>query len=53
MSGADDALHAGTVDLAVAGRVPQGFLGDWLLDADFVACAAPTHALLHLLSAAG
>ncbi|HJV06666.1 MAG TPA: LysR family transcriptional regulator [Chromobacteriaceae bacterium] len=48
MSGADDALHAGTVDLAVAGRVPQGFLGDWLLDADFVACAAPTHALLHL-----
>jgi DNA-binding transcriptional LysR family regulator len=41
MSGADDALHGQQVELAVAGRVPQGFLGDWLLDAEFVACAAP------------
>ena len=45
MSGADDALHQGEAALAVAGRVPQGFLGDWLLDAEFVACAAPGHAL--------
>ena len=45
MSGADDALHGGQVELAVAGRVPQGFLGDWLLDAEFVACAAPHHPL--------
>lgn len=45
MSGADDALHGRQVELAVAGRVPQGFLGDWLLDAEFVACAAPHHPL--------
>lgn len=48
MSGADDALHGGQVELAVAGRVPQGFLGDWLLDAEFVACAAPQHPLHQL-----
>ncbi|WP_159875501.1 LysR family transcriptional regulator [Aquitalea denitrificans] len=45
MSGADDALHGQQVELAVAGRVPQGFLGDWLLEAEFVACAAPHHPL--------
>ncbi|WP_233201262.1 LysR family transcriptional regulator [Chromobacterium alticapitis] len=45
MSGADDALYQGDAALAVAGRVPQGFLGDWLLDAEFVACAAPGHRL--------
>ncbi|UTH74162.1 LysR family transcriptional regulator [Chromobacterium sp. IIBBL 290-4] len=48
MSGADDMLHAGEADLAVAGRLPQGFLGDWLLDAEFVACAAPSHSLHRL-----
>ncbi|MGC0154325.1 LysR family transcriptional regulator [Chromobacterium vaccinii] len=45
MSGADDALYRGDAELAVAGRVPQGFLGDWLLDAEFIACAAPHHRL--------
>ncbi|SUX55905.1 LysR family transcriptional regulator [Chromobacterium vaccinii] len=45
MSGADDALYQGDAALAVAGRVPQGFLGDWLLDAEFIACAAPGHRL--------
>ncbi|KJH67157.1 LysR family transcriptional regulator [Chromobacterium violaceum] len=45
MSGADDALCQGDAALAVAGRVPQGFLGDWLLDAEFIACAAPGHRL--------
>ncbi|MBX9348536.1 LysR family transcriptional regulator [Chromobacterium piscinae] len=45
MSGADDALYQGDASLAVAGRVPQGFLGDWLLDAEFIACAAPGHRL--------
>ncbi|WP_199103878.1 LysR family transcriptional regulator [Aquitalea sp. ASV11] len=48
MSGADDALHGQQVELAVAGRVPQGFLGDWLLEAEFVACAAPDHPLHRL-----
>jgi len=46
MSGADDALYGGEVDLAVVTRVPQGFLGDWLMDAEFVAVAAPGHPLL-------
>ncbi|CUA81371.1 DNA-binding transcriptional regulator, LysR family [Gulbenkiania indica] len=45
MSGADDALYQGQVDLAVATRVPPGFLGEWLLDACFLACAAPAHPL--------
>ncbi|MEO9383602.1 LysR family transcriptional regulator [Chromobacterium phragmitis] len=45
MSGADDALYQGKAALAVASRVPQGFLGDWLLDAEFIACAAPGHRL--------
>lgn len=48
MSGADDALYAGQVDLAIATRVPSGFLGDWLFDAEFQAVAAPSHPLLAL-----
>ncbi|BEV73173.1 MULTISPECIES: LysR family transcriptional regulator [unclassified Paludibacterium] len=48
MSGADDALYGGQVDLAIATRVPSGFLGDWLLDAGFRAVAAPEHPLLAL-----
>jgi DNA-binding transcriptional LysR family regulator len=48
MSGADEALYGGQVDLAIATRVPQGFLGDWLFDAPFVAVAAPQHALHQL-----
>ncbi|WP_293760137.1 LysR family transcriptional regulator [uncultured Aquitalea sp.] len=48
MSGADDALHGGWVEMAIAGRVPQGFLGEWLMDAEFVACAAPSHPLHRL-----
>lgn len=48
MSGADDALFEGKVDLAIAGRVPPGFLGNWLLDAEFIACAAPFHPLHQL-----
>lgn len=48
MSGADEALYAGKVDLAIGTRVPQGFLGDWLFDAHFVAVAAPEHPLHQL-----
>lgn len=48
MSGADDALYGGQVDLAIATRVPPGFLGDWLFDAQFIAVAAPTHPLHQL-----
>lgn len=46
MSGADDALYAGAVELAIVTRVPAGFMGDWLMDATFVAVAAPGHPLL-------
>jgi DNA-binding transcriptional LysR family regulator len=45
LSGADQALYGGEVDLAVGARVPPGFLGDALLDVDFVAVAAPAHPL--------
>ncbi|MBV8046680.1 MAG: LysR family transcriptional regulator [Paludibacterium sp.] len=48
MSGADDALYGGQVDLAIATRVPSGFLGDWLFDAAFQAVAAPSHPLFSL-----
>jgi DNA-binding transcriptional LysR family regulator len=48
MSGADDALYAGQADLAIATRVPSGFLGDWLFDAAFQAVAAPSHPLFSL-----
>lgn len=48
MSGADDALYAGQADLAIATRVPSGFLGDWLCDAGFQAVAAPSHPLFTL-----
>jgi DNA-binding transcriptional LysR family regulator len=48
MSGADEALFGGTVDLAIGTRVPPGFLGDWLFDAHFIAVAAPEHPLHQL-----
>jgi len=48
MSGADEALYAGKVELAVVRRVPQGFIGDWLMDVELVAVAAPGHALFEL-----
>ncbi|MDN0073798.1 LysR family transcriptional regulator [Crenobacter sp. SG2303] len=48
MSGADEALYAGKVELAVVRRVPQGFIGDWLMDVELVAVAAPGHPLFQL-----
>ena len=45
MSGADEALIEGRADLAVAAFVPPGFLGDVLLDVEFVAVVAAGHAL--------
>jgi len=48
MSGADEALFSGKVDLAIGTRVPPGFLGDWLFDAHFIAVAASSHPLLQL-----
>jgi DNA-binding transcriptional LysR family regulator len=45
LSGAEEALLRGEVDLAVVTRVPPGFLGDWIAEAEFVAVAAPDHPL--------
>ncbi len=45
LSGAEEALLRGEVDLAVVNRVPPGFLGDWIAEAEFVAVAAPGHPL--------
>lgn len=48
LSGADDALASGEADLVIGYRVPPGFLGDTLLDVEFIAVAHPTHALHQL-----
>lgn len=48
LSGADEALIEGRADLVIAGQVPQGFLGDRLVEVEFVAVAEPGHPLHHL-----
>ncbi|MDX3906387.1 MAG: LysR family transcriptional regulator [Pigmentiphaga sp.] len=45
LSGADEALVKGRADIVVGTRVPTGFLGDLILDIEFVAVAAPHHPL--------
>lgn len=45
LSGAEDAITAGTADVVVTTRVPQGFAGDWLMDVTMLAVAAPAHPL--------
>jgi DNA-binding transcriptional LysR family regulator len=49
LSGAEDAITEGSADVAVTTRVPQRFLGDWLMDVEMVAVAAPSHPLHALL----
>jgi len=48
LSGADEAIVDGTADVVVTTRVPQGFLGQWLLDVTFVAVARTDHALFKI-----
>jgi DNA-binding transcriptional LysR family regulator len=48
LSGAEEAIVEGRADVVVTTRVPQGVLGDWLLDVDMVAVASPSHPLLGL-----
>jgi DNA-binding transcriptional LysR family regulator len=48
LSGAEDAITEGLADVVVTTRVPQGFAGDWLMDVEMVAVAAPAHPL-HIL----
>lgn len=45
LSGAEEALLDKTADIAIATRVPQGFLGDELLRMEFVAVAHRDHVL--------
>jgi DNA-binding transcriptional LysR family regulator len=48
LSGAEDAITGATADVVVSSRVPVGFLGDRLLDVEFVAVARPDHPLFRL-----
>jgi DNA-binding transcriptional LysR family regulator len=48
LSGAEEAITGGTADVVITSRVPSGFLGDWLLDVQFVAVARMDHALFQL-----
>ena len=48
LSGAEDALKAGEADLAIAARVPEGWLGEPLMAVEFVAVTHPEHALQRL-----
>ena len=48
LSGACEALVAGEADLVIAGQVPPDFLGNILLEVEFVAVAHPDHALHQL-----
>jgi DNA-binding transcriptional LysR family regulator len=48
LSGAEDAITEGLADIVITTRVPPGFLGDRLLDVDFIAVARPDHALFAL-----
>jgi len=45
LSGAEDAITSGNADVVITTRVPPGFLGDWLMDVEMVAVAAPSHPL--------
>jgi DNA-binding transcriptional LysR family regulator len=48
LSGAEDAITQASADVVVTSRVPPGFLGDRLLEVEFVAVARPDHPLFHL-----
>jgi DNA-binding transcriptional LysR family regulator len=52
LSGAEDAIVNGALDrgadVVVTTRVPSGFLGDWLYETTFIACASPSHPLFAL-----
>jgi len=48
LSGAEEALLDSTADLVITPYIPQGFLGDELIQVNFIAVAHPEHALLQL-----
>ena len=48
LSGAEQAIEDSTADVVITTRVPQGFLGDFLMDIGFVAVASPNHPLFEI-----
>lgn len=48
LSGTDEALIEGSADLVIGAQVPQGFLGNLLVEIEFVAVAHPGHELHRL-----
>ncbi|MBA4286042.1 MAG: LysR family transcriptional regulator [Xanthomonadaceae bacterium] len=48
LSGAEEAIEDGNADVVVTTRVPQGFLGSFLMDIRFVAIASPKHPLFEV-----
>lgn len=48
LSGTEELLREGRVDLAIGSRVPQGFAGDPIMRVRFVCCASPEHPLHRL-----
>ncbi|WP_022978231.1 LysR family transcriptional regulator [Nevskia ramosa] len=48
LSGAEQAIEDSTADVVITTRVPQGFLGDFLMDIGFVAVASPNHPLFEV-----
>ena len=48
LSGAEQAIEDSTADVVITTRVPQGFLGDFLMDIGFSAVASPKHPLFEI-----
>lgn len=48
LSRTTELLQQGSVDLAITGLIPPGFVGDRLMQVRFIAAAAPSHPLHHL-----
>lgn len=48
LSGAEEAITQAQADVVVTTRIPDGVLGDRLLEVDFVAVAAPMHPLFEI-----
>jgi len=45
LSGAEDALHEGHADLVISPIIPQGFIGERLIEVEFIAVAHRDHPL--------
>jgi DNA-binding transcriptional LysR family regulator len=48
LGGTEELLREGEVDLAICSGIPDGFMGDTLMQVEFIAVAAPTHPLHQL-----